>query len=178
MRTGVLLAAAAALLLPVAVASARSADDVAWKAPTPTTATQFGVPVGSYVTFALAASSSSPVRIRPVGALPAGATFRPTDAPDARAVFRWAPKRTGTFRLSFTASTAGGASAPTVEYAVDVTGSLARYPQSYSLTNRRIARWAVVLRPAVVRHHPSLAARAKTRLATMTSDGTQNLVLV
>ncbi|TML52004.1 MAG: hypothetical protein E6G21_06105, partial [Actinobacteria bacterium] len=42
----------------------------------------------------------------------------------------------------------------------------------------KIAHWAVVMRPAVVRAKPGLASRVITKLPTSTTDGTQNDVLV
>jgi hypothetical protein len=51
------------------------------------------------------------------------------------------------------------------------------YPQTTKLTDEKIARWAVVMKPAVVRAKPNLAARIITKLPTGTSDGTQNDVL-
>ena len=52
------------------------------------------------------------------------------------------------------------------------------FPRRFGLTNDRIARWAAVLKPAIVRSAPRGSARAVTRLETMTSDKTQNVVLV
>jgi lipoprotein-anchoring transpeptidase ErfK/SrfK len=52
------------------------------------------------------------------------------------------------------------------------------YPRRFGLTNERIARWAPVLRPAVVRTAPRASARPVTTLETGTSDGTTNIVLV
>jgi L,D-transpeptidase catalytic domain len=51
------------------------------------------------------------------------------------------------------------------------------YPLTTKLTDEKVARWAVVMRPAVVRAKPSLAGRIITKLPTGTSDGTQNDVL-
>jgi lipoprotein-anchoring transpeptidase ErfK/SrfK len=52
------------------------------------------------------------------------------------------------------------------------------YPHPFGLTNERIARWAAVLKPAVVRSAPRGSARMVSRLETRTSDETQNVVLV
>ncbi len=54
----------------------------------------------------------------------------------------------------------------------------ALYPRSIKLTDGKIAHWAVVMRPAVVRAKPGLASRVITKLPTGTTDGTQNDVLV
>src|SRR5919197_1623599 len=51
------------------------------------------------------------------------------------------------------------------------------YPQTTKLTDEKIARWAVVMKPAIGRTKPSLAARIIAKLPTGTSDGTQNDVL-
>jgi lipoprotein-anchoring transpeptidase ErfK/SrfK len=52
------------------------------------------------------------------------------------------------------------------------------YPRRFGLTDSTIARWAGVMRPAVVRTEPRESARIVTRLETKTSDKTQNVVLV
>jgi L,D-transpeptidase catalytic domain len=54
----------------------------------------------------------------------------------------------------------------------------ALYPRTIKLTDAKIAHWAVVMRPAVVRAKPGLASRVITKLPTGTTDGTQNDVLV
>jgi hypothetical protein len=51
------------------------------------------------------------------------------------------------------------------------------YPKTSKLTDEKVARWAVVMKPAVVRAKPSLAGRIVTKLPTGTSDATQNDVL-
>ena len=50
--------------------------------------------------------------------------------------------------------------------------------RSYTLTNDKIAHWAVVATPATARSRPSSTASAVTTLPTMTIEGTQNIVLV
>jgi hypothetical protein len=54
----------------------------------------------------------------------------------------------------------------------------ALYPRTIKLTDTKIARWAGVMKRAVVRAKPGLAARIVTTLPTGTTDGTQNVVLV
>lgn len=54
----------------------------------------------------------------------------------------------------------------------------ALYPRTIKLTDDKIAHWAVLMRPAVVRAKPGLASRIITKLPTGTTDGTQNDVLV
>jgi hypothetical protein len=48
----------------------------------------------------------------------------------------------------------------------------------YTLTNANIGHWAAVMQPAIVRSEPNASAHQVTKLSTMTSDGTQNIVLV
>jgi hypothetical protein len=48
----------------------------------------------------------------------------------------------------------------------------------YKLADDKVARWAQVLKRAVVRAQPRSSARAVTKLDTMTTDGTHNIVLV
>jgi lipoprotein-anchoring transpeptidase ErfK/SrfK len=52
------------------------------------------------------------------------------------------------------------------------------FPRHFGLTNATVARWAGVMRPAVVRTDPRDDARVVTELETWTSDNTQNVVLV
>jgi len=52
------------------------------------------------------------------------------------------------------------------------------YPRTIKLTDEKIAHWAVLMRPAVVRTKPGLASRIITKLPAGTTDGTQNDVLV
>ncbi|MGN6432023.1 MAG: L,D-transpeptidase family protein [Gaiellaceae bacterium] len=54
----------------------------------------------------------------------------------------------------------------------------ALYPRTIKLTDDKIAHWAVLMRPAVVRAKPGLASRIITKLPAGTTDGTQNDVLV
>jgi hypothetical protein len=57
-------------------------------------------------------------------------------------------------------------------------GTAALYPRTIKLTDAKIAHWAGVMKRAVVRSKPGLAARIVTTLPTGTTDGTQNDVLV
>jgi hypothetical protein len=52
------------------------------------------------------------------------------------------------------------------------------YPHRYLLTTSKIGHWAVVVKPVVARAHPSRGSRAVARLDTVTSDSTQNVVLL
>jgi L,D-transpeptidase catalytic domain len=52
------------------------------------------------------------------------------------------------------------------------------YPRTIKLTDGKIARWAGVMKRAVVRAKPGLAAPIVTTLPTGTTDDTQNIVLV
>jgi lipoprotein-anchoring transpeptidase ErfK/SrfK len=51
-------------------------------------------------------------------------------------------------------------------------------PHRFGLTNATVARWAGVMRPAVVRTAPRDSAPVVTNLETWTTDNTQNVVLV
>ena len=57
-------------------------------------------------------------------------------------------------------------------------GSAGLYPRTITLTDNKIARWAGVMKRAVVRSKPGLASSIVTTLPTGTSDDTQNIVLV
>jgi hypothetical protein len=89
----------------------------------------------------------------------------------ASASFRWHPTQAGDYTIRLRAATDGGASALRT-YAIHVRA------KAYPLTDATIARWAFVLRPAIVRAAPRRSARAITTLRTTTSDGTHNLMLV
>src|SRR6476659_9686899 len=54
----------------------------------------------------------------------------------------------------------------------------ALYPRTIKLTDNKIAHWAGVMKRAVVRSKPGLAASIVTTLPTGTTDDTQNIVLV
>jgi len=173
-----LIAAAFLLVLVVPAALGRSGS-ISWAEPTPASLSRFTVKAGSPLSFRLAASTSvagAAVRIVPVAGLPAGATFSSSGGSAARASFRWVPRVAGVYTLRFVAST-GRVSTPRLTYVVRVSERV-EYPRTSVLSNERVAQWGVVLRPAVVRLQPRLSARAVTTLETMTSDDTQNLVLV
>jgi lipoprotein-anchoring transpeptidase ErfK/SrfK len=53
-----------------------------------------------------------------------------------------------------------------------------RVAHAFTLTNAKVAAWAVVLKPARAFSRPSASARVLTMLPAMTSDKTQNIVLV
>jgi L,D-transpeptidase catalytic domain len=172
--------AAAALVLPTP--SAHAEGGVFWNPPTPSDQSQFSVSTGSEVTFTLVASTSAPsapVHIGATGGLMPGATLSTTDGGVARATFAWTPSETqaGDYTVQFTASTPDGATAPTLTYVIHVTAAIV-YPRSYTLTDDKVGRWAFVLRRAPVRSKPKASARVMTRLSTITTDFTQNLVLV
>jgi hypothetical protein len=170
---------AAALLLIAPSARAGAAAGVAWTSPTPSDQSQFATSVGGTLSFTLAASTSAPaavVHISPVGALPAGAGFDSTDGGNAHSLFHWTPAAVGDYTIRFAASDGAGDSASPLTYAIHV--GRAPYQGSVALTDDKVARWAVVLKRAVVRSAPRPSARVVTRLQTMTTDDTQNLVLV
>jgi len=171
------LAALALLLLIPAARGGSSA--VSWTSPTPGDRTSFTVRVGrSPVRFSLVATTSASGSVVHISAenLPPGAAFNTSDGNPAKGTFSWAPRAAGTYRLRFTATGAGGASAPARTYVVHAgSGS---YPRSTVLTDRMRARWAVVLRKAPVLMQPRAGSRLVTTLTTWTTDQTQNIVLV
>ena len=77
--------------------------------------------------------------------------------------------------LSALLVSAASASTPTVKQTAPATLQL---PHRFGLTDATVARWAGVMRPALVHRSPSDAAPAVTRLETTTTDGTANIVLV
>ncbi len=182
-----LATAAWALLLPIPAAHSH-ASSVVWDAPTPADHSRFSVEVGSHLGITLTASTTTPgaiVHIEPAR-VPKGSSFNSSDGTAARATFSWEPEQAGVYTLRFTASTvssAGGttASAPARTYVIQVkaaSGKSVRYPRSYTLATNKIAHWTVVLNRAPVRAKPRVSAPAFVSLARLTSDGTQNVVLV
>jgi lipoprotein-anchoring transpeptidase ErfK/SrfK len=80
--------------------------------------------------------------------------------------------------LSSTASGTIRAGAPGLKVGTAGAGGSTQALTTYQLTNDRVAHWAVVLSPTVARGRPSASGPTVTTLQTMTSDGTQNVVLV
>jgi len=62
-------------------------------------------------------------------------------------------------------------------YVVHVTPHIS-YPRSSRLTDDKVAHWAKVVQPTIARSEPRSTARAVTTVGMLTSDDTQNLVLV
>ena len=180
----VAIAVAALTLLSLVPAALSDTAPVNWSSPTPADQSRFSTTTGSRVTFNLAASTSVPDGIVHIGAarsLPKGAMFNASDGSPAHGSFSWRPERAGDYSVQFVASTVGASTvAPTLTYAIHVRAKVAKvqYPRSYTLADEKVARWAAVLRRAVVRTKPSLASRAVTTLDTWTTDDTQNIVLV
>ena len=85
----------------------------------------------------------------------------------------------GASALAVTAASAGtpaGAKrGPAVKRTVPQTVQL---PHHFGLTNANVARWAGVMRPALVHRAPSDSSPVVTRLETTTGDKTTNVVLV
>jgi hypothetical protein len=67
---------------------------------------------------------------------------------------------------------------PSGEAAAPKAAKAPAYPHRYALTDDKVARWAAVLKPALVRGKPWASARAVTKLDLRTSDDTTNIVLV
>ena len=173
------LAALAAALLLLTPSAHAQASGVAWTSSTPSDQSHFTATVGKELSITLAASTSASgavVHIAAVGTLPVGAGVDWTDGSQAQSIFHWTPTTAGDYTVRFTASD-GLATAASRTYKIHVNGGpfVAR---AYTLSDDKIARWAVVLRRAAVRSAPRASAHVVTRLATMTTDDTQNIVLV
>jgi lipoprotein-anchoring transpeptidase ErfK/SrfK len=169
--------AAVLLLVPAALSDTPS---VIWTSPTPKDQAKFNVTHGKRITIKLTAASADGtgiVHIAPAKKLPSGVTFNSSDGLTATASFSWIPEEGGDFKLSFTASLVGTTTvAPTLTYRLHVTG--VTYPVKTKLTDDKVAHWAQVLTRAVVHAQPKASGRAVTKLETMTTDGTHNIVLV
>lgn len=176
-----LAAVALALLLLVPAARSDSAG-VSWASPTPTDQSRFNISPGKLVTFSLSASTAEPgaiVHIAPAQPLPSGVRLNSSDGVTAQAKFSWNPETPGDYTIKFTAMLVGTTTAaPTLTYLVHVKGTVIHYPMTAKLTDEKVAHWAQVLQRVVVRTQPKTSARAVTRLDTMTTDDTHNIVLV
>jgi lipoprotein-anchoring transpeptidase ErfK/SrfK len=174
---------AVALALLLLVPAARSdSTTVNWTLPTPTDLAKFSVNQGAKVSFSLTASTEVPggiVHIAPAQKLPTGVSFNSSDGVAARAGFSWTPETAGDYKVRFAATLVGTTTtAPTLTYSIHVKGKVVHYPLTYKLADDKVARWAQVLTRAVVRAQPRASSRAVTKLDTMTTDGTHNIVLV
>jgi hypothetical protein len=171
------------MLFVVPAAHSDSAP-VTWMSPTPADKAKFTVMEGKQVTFSLSASSEvlgGIVHIAPAKAFPKGVSFNSSDGTTARASFTWRPETPGDYTIKFVASLVGAetpTAAPPLTYQIHVKGKVIHYPLMYKLTNDKAAQWGQVLKRAVVRTAPKASARAVTKLDTMTTDGTHNIVLV
>jgi lipoprotein-anchoring transpeptidase ErfK/SrfK len=177
--------AVAAFALLLLVPAARSdSSSVSWVSPTPLDKTKFSVSLGNLVNFSLTATGEpgASVHIDPAQPLPSGVRFNNSGGGvTAQAKFSWNPDTPGDYTIKFTATgTLLGTttSAPTLTYLVHVKGTAVQYPMTSNLTDQKVAHWAQVLKKAVVHTQPKASARAVTKLDTMTTDGTHNIVLV
>ncbi len=175
--------AAAALALVLLVPAARSdSTSVSWASPTPADQASFNVKKGSKVSFALTASTEVPggiVHIATAKKFPTGVSFNSSDGVVGKASFAWTPDTPGDYTIKFMATLVGTTTtAPTLTYSIHVKGKVVHYPLTYKLADDKVARWAQVLTRAVVRSQPRASSRAVTKLDTMTTDGTHNIVLV
>jgi lipoprotein-anchoring transpeptidase ErfK/SrfK len=172
---------ALALVFLVPAAQSDSAP-VSWSSPTPTDQARFSVSPGQRVSFTLSATTDQVgaiVHIAPARALPTGVSFNSSDGVSARASFSWVPEKPGDYTIKFTASLVGTTmTAPLLTYVVHVKGTVVHYPLTSRLTDEKVAHWVQVLRRAPVRTQPRASARVVTKLDTMTTDGTHNIVLV
>ena len=174
------LAGLAAGLLFLTPHARAASNGVSWTSPTPTNQSSFTATVGKELSFTLAAATSTPaaiVHISTVGTLPAGAGVDWTDGSQAQSVFHWTPAQTGDYSVRFAASDGVGSTASTLTYKIHVKAGPFQ-ARSYKLSDDKVARWAVVLKRAVVRSAPKATAHIVTVLPTMTTDDTQNDVLV
>jgi hypothetical protein len=178
-----LVAAAFALLLLVPSALSDTTG-VTWTSPTPNDGTKYSVNPGKQVKFTLTAVTTDPDTTVTIAAanLPTGVSFNSTNSAAARATFAWNPDTPGDYTIQFTAteSTVNGptGSAPTRTYHIHVKGIVIHYPMTTKLTTDKAAHWAQVLKKAVVHSQPKASSRAVTKLETITTDGTHNIVLV
>ena len=147
---GAALAASALALLLVASAGRADTASVTWTAPTPADQAKFSVNPGKTVAFALTASTAEPggvVHIAPAETLPKGVQFNSSDGVAARATFKWTPDTPGDYTIAFTASLVGTTdAAPTLTYSVHVKGTVLSYPYTSTLTDKKVAHWAQVLK--------------------------------
>jgi L,D-transpeptidase catalytic domain/Putative Ig domain/GW (Gly-Tryp) dipeptide domain len=174
---------AAVLALLFLVPAARSDTlNVIWSSPTPADQARFTVNPGKSITFSLTASSEEVgtiVKISPANKLPKGALFNSSDGVAARATFKWSPELAGDYTVKFTATQVGTTVvAPTLTYSIHVKGVVVHYPLTTKLTDDKKAHWAQVLTRAPVYSQPKTSSRQVTKLDTMTTDGTHNIVLV
>jgi lipoprotein-anchoring transpeptidase ErfK/SrfK len=175
------LGAVAAAFLFLVPAARSDTSTVVWTTPTPKDQASFTVDHGKRVTLKLAAATSAGagiVHIAPAQKFPTGVSFNSSDGLTASASFSWTPEAAGVYKLKFTASLVGstGVVAPSLTYVIHVKGPA--YPLKTTLTDSKVARWSQVLARAVVHTQPKASARAVTRLDTITTDGTHNIVLV
>lgn len=178
----VALGVAASALLFLVPAALSDTSNVIWSSPTPADQARFTVDPGKSVTFSMTASSEETggiVQITPAAKLPKGALFNSSDGVAARATFKWKPDLAGDYTVKFTATQVGTTVvAPTLTYLIHVKGIVLHYPLTTKLTTDKTAHWAQVLSRAPVYSQPKASSRQVTKLDTMTTDGTHNIVLV
>jgi hypothetical protein len=75
-------------------------------------------------------------------------------------------------------STAGSAAGRDSGSAAGGKAAVTAFPHAYTLTDAKVGHWAVVVRTVGAHVRPNASSKVLTRLGTVTSDGTQNLVLV
>jgi hypothetical protein len=176
------LAVAAFVLLLLVPAALSDSAGVTWASPTPADQAKFSVNPGKLVSFTLTATTADPgaiVHIAAAKPLPTGVRLNSSDGVAARATFAWNPENPGNYTIQFTAQEVGTTiAAATLTYSVHVKGVVVHFPMTTKLTNEKSAHWAQVLKKAVVRTQPQASARAVTKLETITTDGTHNIVLV
>lgn len=194
-RTLRLFSIAAAVLCAVVVAPATGLAagtpppvpaplQLTWLPGTDASGTIYTIELGATLSGTLSASdpvTGATVSIRPVGALPTGMQFVQADGNPGSAQVTWTPTaaQIGDYTVSFAATDnqTPALAAPTLTYTIHVVPL--PQPTVFPLSGvGSVSRWALVLRPVIARTAPDSSAPAVARLATRTSDGTQNLVML
>jgi hypothetical protein len=170
--------AAALYVAPAApAASYRPTLSIPWVAPSPPDGQSYSVYAGTPIAVTLSAGPGTAISVR---SMPAGASLAPQAADPSSYVFTWTPSppQAGTWPVVFVARDLKRArtfSFPRTLF-VEVVPASPLDPVLLSGTSN-LARWAYVLRSAVVRARPTMASRMVTRLPTMTPEQSDNLVL-
>ena len=195
-RPLVLLGLAAAALTATLPAIAHAdtaplpAPVISWVSPSPAAGSVLSATAGSTVTISVAASDTTTTSIVHVTAtgLPVGATLVFQDGNPGTATVTWTPTADQAGQTAITFTAADDATPPTAASPLAVTVDVTAPPPPpkpkpvpppiTTLTDNKISHWAFVLQPVVARSAPNATAKVVTRVATTTSDGTQNILLL
>jgi len=177
-RSGVALAALAALVLAVGAAAGTARGPkltLTWQAPTPADGSAFTVTAGSPVSFELAVSSSQP-QLALIGSrgLPAGASLVAAYGRPGLGTVNWTPteEQVGEHVLTFSAQThdlphAYARPRSFLVYVLPTAPAAQGEPFPLNGPNG-LSRWAYILRTVPARARPSAAAKVITRLRPRT----------